>query len=164
MPTMLPTWKSESIVEQLNNLHDRIMYRAYEIFEGKPHISGNELENWLQAESELVWRPAIELEELDKEIRLKIALPGVDPKDIHVEVTPEDILVKADIRHEHAHEGEGKVHICEFTSRNVFRSIHLPVRIDPDKVNAEFENGLLRLTAEIEQRPQSRPIELQAAS
>ena len=35
-------------------------------------------------------------------------------------------------------------HTCEFDSGKVFRSIHLPKKINTDKVKAEFKNGLLR--------------------
>lgn len=116
----------------------------------------------MQAERELVWKPAIEIEEKDKEILLRIATPGVDPKDIDIEVTPEDILVKAETRHEHKEE-KGKVHVCEFTSESLFRSVHLPKKIDPDKVKAEFKNGILSLTAEIAKEAQPRKIEAKAS-
>jgi HSP20 family molecular chaperone IbpA len=113
--------KTESIFDQLNALHEQIMKRAFEIFDGNGHVFGRDLEDWLQAERELVLKPAIELEEKDHEFRLQIAVPGVDPKDIHIEATPEDILVKAETRHEHKEE-KGQVHICEFASGNLFRS------------------------------------------
>ncbi len=162
MATTLPVRKTESIFEQINTLHDRIMKRAFEIFDGNGHVFGKDLEKWLQAERELVWKPAIELEEKDKEIRLQIATPGIDPKDIDIEVTPEYILVKAETRHEHK-EDKGQVHVCEFTSGNMFRSVHLPKKIDPDKVKAEFKNGVLSLTAEIAKEAQARKIELKAS-
>jgi HSP20 family protein len=162
MATTLPVKKTESIFDELNNLHDRIMKRAFEIFDGNGHVFGKDLEDWLQAERELVWKPAIELEEEDNEIRLQIATPGVDPKDIDIEVTPEYVLVKAETQHEHKEE-KGKVHVCEFTSGNMFRSVHLPKKIDPDKVKAQFKNGMLSLTAEIAKEAQARKIELKAS-
>jgi HSP20 family protein len=162
MATTLPVKKTESIFDEVNSLHERIMKRAFEIFDGSGQIFGRDLEDWLQAERELVWKPAIELEEKEKELRLQLATPGVDPKDIDIEVTPEYILVKAEAHHEHK-EDKGQVHICEFTSGNMFRSIHLPKKIDPDKVKAEFKNGMLSLTAEIAKEAQARKIELKAS-
>ena len=162
MATTLPIKKTESIFDELNNMHDRIMKRAFEIFDGNGHAFGNDLEDWLQAERELVWKPAIEIEEKDNEIRLQIATPGVDPKDIDIEVTPEDILVKAETHHEHK-EDKGEVHVCEFTSGNMFRSVHLPKKINPDKVKAEFKNGMLSLTAQIAKETQARKIDLTAS-
>src|SRR5262245_6292793 len=86
MPTTLPVKKTESIVDELNDVHDRIMKRAFEIFDGNGHAFGKDLEDWLQAERELIWKPAIEIQEIDREILLQIATPGVDPKDIDIEV------------------------------------------------------------------------------
>jgi HSP20 family protein len=161
MAATLSVKKRESIFEELNSLHDRIMQRAFEIFDEKGHF-GKDMDNWLQAERELVWKPAIELEEKDNNLHLQIATPGVDPKDMDIEVTPEYVLVKAETRHEHT-EDKGQVHVCEFTSGNMFRSIRLPKKINPDKVKAEFKNGMLTLTAELAQEAQARRIELKAS-
>src|SRR5262245_18171809 len=138
MADTLPIKKTESIFEELSSLHDRIMRRAYEIFDDDGTIFGRDLTHWLKAEREVAWRPAIELEEKDNEFRLQIGVPGVDPKDIDIEVTPEDILVRAELTHEHKEEKKGKVHLCEFAEGNLFRAIHLPKKINPDKVKAEF--------------------------
>ena len=162
MATTLAVKKRESIFDELNNLHERITKRAFDIFNGNGHTFGKDLDDWLQAERELVWQPAIDLEEKDNAIRLQIATPGVDPKDIDIEVTPEYVLVKAETRHEHKEE-KGQVHICEFSSGNMFRSIRLPKTIDPDKVKAEFKNGMLTLRAEIAKEAQARKIELKAS-
>ena len=162
MAATLPVKRRESILDELNGLQDRIMKRAFEIFDGSGHLFGKDMDNWLQAERELVWKPSIELEEKDNALRLQIATPGVDPKDIDIEVTPEYILVKAETRHEHKEE-KRDVHICEFAAGNMFRSIHLPKTIDPDKVKAEFKNGMLTLTAEIAKEAQARKIELKAS-
>jgi HSP20 family protein len=162
MATTLPVRKTESIFDELNHMHERIMKRAFEIFDGNGHVFGKDIDDWLQAERELVWKPAIEIQEKDNEIRLQIATPGVDAKDIDIEVTPEDILVKAETHHEHK-EDKGEVHVCEFTSGNIFRSVHLPKKIDPDKVKAEFKNGMLSLTAEIAKEAQARKIDLKAS-
>src|SRR5262245_36220572 len=148
MSSTLPIKKTDSILGQLNELHGRIMKRAFEIFDQSGHSFGQEVDNWLQAERELVWKPAMEIEERGKEIRLRMAVPGVDPKDFDIEITPEDILVKAETNRQHK-EHKGDVNVCQFTSANLFRSVHLPKKINPDKVKAEFKHGTLTVTAEI---------------
>ena len=162
MAETLPIRKSTSIFEELDRMQDRIMRRAYEIFSGNGGIFGKDIEDWLQAERELVWKPAIELEEKDNEFLLQIATPGVDPKDIDIEVTSEDILVKADVHHEHK-EKKGDVYACEFASGNLFRSIHLPKKIDPDKVKAEFKNGMLSLKAAVAEEARAKKVKVEAA-
>jgi HSP20 family protein len=162
MATTLPIKKTQSIFDELQQMHGQIMKRAYEIFDGNGHSFGRDLENWLQAERELAWKPSIELEEKDNKFLLQVALPGVESKDIDIEVTPEEILVKADV-HRERKEKKGKVHTSEFASGNFFRAVRLPKKIDPENVKAEFKDGMLHLTADVAREAQARKIELQAS-
>jgi HSP20 family protein len=143
-------------------MHDRIMRRAYDIFTSNGSPFGRDFEDWMQAERETVWKPAVELTEKDDEFRLELAAPGIDPKNIDIEVTPEDILIRADVHHEHRKE-EGEVYICEFAHGNLFRSVHLPKKIEPDKVKAEFKNGLLTLNAPIAEEARAKKVTVEAA-
>ena len=162
MAESVPIRKTSSIFDEMNNMNDRIMRRAYEIFEGSGGSHGRDLDNWLQAEQELLWRPALELSETDGEFLLEAALSGVDPKDLDIEVTSDDIVLKADVQHEHE-EKKGTIHHCEFEAGKMFRSIRLPKTINPDKVKAEFRNGLLRLTAEIAEEARAKKVKPEAA-
>src|SRR5439155_2495578 len=155
MAESVATRKISSILDEMNQMQDCIMRRAYDIFERNGRVFGRDLDHWLQAERELLWEPALELRETDGEFVLEVVVSGVDPKDIEIEVTPEDIVLKADIQHEHE-EKKGTVHICEFQSGRMFRSIHLPKRINPDKVKAEIKNGLLKLKAEIAEEARAK--------
>jgi len=154
--------KTSSILDAMQDMQKRIMRRAYEIFENNGSVFGRELDNWLQAEQELLWIPAIELRENEGSFLLEAAISGVDPKDLEIEITAEDIVLKANVNHAHS-ERKGTVHICEFRSGKMLRSIHLPKQINPDKVKAEFKNGLLRLTAEIAQEARAKKTQAEAA-
>jgi HSP20 family protein len=162
MAETLPIKKTKSIFDEMDKMRDRIMQRAHEIFRSNGGIFGRDLDDWLQAERELVWKPSIELDEKDNEFRLRVSVPGVDPKDIDIEVTPEDILVKADLHHEHKEE-KGEVYTCEFASGNLFRSVHLPKKIDPEKVKAEFKNGIVSLKAPVAEAARAKKIQIEAA-
>jgi HSP20 family protein len=161
MAATLPVKKTESISDELSDIRNRITQRAFEIFDANGHAFGRDLEDWLAAERELVWKPPIELEEKNGEFHLEIAAPGLDAKDIEIQVCPDQILVKAESRHEH-NEEKGHVHICEFTSGSLFRSIKLPKNIDPDRVKAGFKNGILTLTAAVAKEEKARAVEVKA--
>jgi HSP20 family protein len=162
MSATLPIKKSESIFDELSTMQDRIMRRAYDIFESNGRAIGRDLEHWLDAERQLVWRPAAELTEKDGVFHVSVAVPGVDPKALDIEVAPEYLLIKAEIHHEHA-DKKGTVHLCEFETGSLFRSIRFPKRVDPGKVKAEFNNGMLHLTAAIGAEANTRKIEVQAS-
>ena len=162
MTESLAIRKTFSVLDEVNEIQERITQRAYEIFERNGAVFGRELDNWLEAEEELLWKPSIELREKDGELLLEAALSGVDPNDVEIEVTPEDIILKAETQHQHQ-EQKGIVHICEFKTGTMFRSIRLPKKINPDRVKAEFTNGLLRLTAQIAQEMRAKKSRSEAA-
>jgi HSP20 family protein len=89
-------------------------------------------------------------------------VPGVDPKKIDIEVTPEEILLRAELAHKDKEEA-GTVHLCEFSGGKMFRAIRLPKKINPDRVKAEFKNGMLYLTAAIAEEARAKKVKLEAA-
>ena len=72
--------KTDSLFDELERMQSRIMKRANEIFHGNGQASGRDIDDWLKAEQELVWRPAIELTEKENEFRIEVAVPGVEAK------------------------------------------------------------------------------------
>jgi HSP20 family molecular chaperone IbpA len=131
MAETLPVRKPKTIVDEIEKMQDRVMQRAFDIFTMNGRTFGREIDGWLQAERELVWTPSIELQEKDNEFRLEIAVPGVDPKDIDIEVTSQDILVKAAVEHEHK-EKKGQVYACEFATGKLFQ-IDSPAKKDQSR-------------------------------
>lgn len=157
----LPVKKSDSIFDELRNMQDRIMKRAYELFKGSDGLFGD-LDNWLTAERELVWKPAIELREKDNLFNIDIEMPGIDPKDIVIEVTPEELLVKAESVAEKKEE-KGEVYTSEFKSGSLFRSITFPRKINTENVKARYKNGLLKISAPIAEEAVAKIVEIKAA-
>jgi len=140
--------KAETILNELDQLHTAISRRAYDLFRDRGSLWSGPLADWLDAERQLVWKPAIELRQKNGQFEVLAATPGVEAKDLDVQITPEDMLIKADIHHKHAPE-EGAVQVCEFIAGQLFRSIHFPEKVDPDSATAEYRNGMLRVTASI---------------
>ena len=139
--------KTESFWDQIEAMENRVMRRAYDISRDKGSI-GQDLDNWLAAERELVSKPAIELMEKNNHFEVKVAVVGIDARDLKVEVSEEALLVKGETRTERREE-KGEVLTSEFQSGSLFRSIHFPRKVDPNKVKAELRNGLLTVTASI---------------
>ena len=152
---------TDAIAAELKHLHAEISQRAYELFRTHERLWIGALDDWLRAERELVWRPAVELRQRDTEFELVAALAGVEPTDLDIQVTSRDILIKAKGEHQHRPDTSA-MHLCEFTRGKLFRSIHLPDAIDPHGVTVEYRNGLLRLTARIAKAEPPR-IHVQAA-
>src|SRR6476646_745111 len=92
--------QKDSIVEQLEQLHQRIAGRAYDLFRSRDGW-GDAIGDWLSAEGELVTHPAIELREREGAFTVAVALPGVAAKDITVDITPQEVVIKAATQHNH---------------------------------------------------------------
>ncbi len=151
--------KTDTIWNDLDRLHRQISQRAYDLFRDRGPLWGGALGDWLSAERELVWKPAVELRQKDGQFELLAATPGVEPKDLNVQITAEAVLIQADVNHDH---GDNAVAVCEFVAGKLFRSIHFPERIDPESVKAEYRNGMLRLTAAISKQV-PRTVDVKAA-
>ena len=146
--------QKDSIVDQLEQLHQRIARRAYDLFRGRDGW-GDAFGDWLSAENDLVWKPAVELREKDGVFTIAAALPGVDAEDVRVDITPQEVVIQAAAEHKHA-EDKGQVHRCEFTGGEVFRSLTLPKAVDTAKAKAKYQNGMLHITAPIAAESQAK--------
>ena len=155
--------KVESVLDEIKNMEDRVAQRAYQIFLNRGEIHGFDLDDWMTAKQELSWTPAVEVWEKGSECVIRVALPGVNPEQIDMRITPEELLIKAATHHGHAGK-EGKVHLCEFCPGELFRCVRFPTKVNPDRVNVEYSNGLLSLRAEIVKEEEAQKLQLAAAS
>ena len=160
--TTLRTRKVGTVIDDLGAMQKRISERAFEIFRSRGAQLGAALDDWLAAERQTVWKPAIEVSQRDNQLIVEAAVAGVEPRQLTIEATPDTLLIMADIEHTHSAD-KGVVHVCEFQSGHLFRLVHLPVTIDPDAVKAEYRNGLVRVSAAITARQQARTVEIRAA-
>ena len=136
----------ETLWETMNAITEDIRQRAFNLFERRGRTMGWDLDDWLEAEREVVWSPASELIENKNDFRARLALPGFDTKDLEVTATPNALVVRAESAH--THEGkEGEVCFCEFSGQKLFRRLDLPSDIDVDKITASLDKGILEITA-----------------
>jgi HSP20 family protein len=95
--------------------------------------------------SEATWMPAVELADAGDNFVLKAQLPGIDPKDIDLQVTPEAISISGERRYENTDEKSGYVR-SEFRYGKFHRVLPLPAHIQNDSVQADYKDGILTLT------------------
>ena len=109
--------------------------------------------------------PNIEVLETGDMLKVIAELPGLDENDISVKVEEDDLIIKGEKRHEERTEGE------YFRRREVSygafrRVIPLTCKVDPEKAEASFQKGILRITlpkiAEVESE-HGKKIEITAA-
>jgi HSP20 family protein len=106
------------------------------------------LEDPFSTNAERAWKPAVNLFELNSQFVIEADLAGTSPEDLDIRVTPDQILIKAASRKPDA-SGTRKIYLYEMDRGRFERSVQFPKPINPGDVSAEFENGLLRVTAAI---------------
>ena len=137
--------RTDSIPDQVEQIRRRIEQRAYELFRQRDGEPGDPTTDWLTAERELIWKPALELREKDGTFIVVSTVPGMEAEDIRVDVSPEDVAIKASSTHS-CSDAMGQVHQCECGTAELFRSVHFPKPVDASKAKAEYRGGLLTIT------------------
>ncbi|UCE07630.1 MAG: Hsp20/alpha crystallin family protein [bacterium] len=118
--------------EEIDNIFDNFFGR------GKKQ----ELEGW---KGPGLRSPAVDMEETDKEIIVKAELPGLDPKDFQISLTENTLMIKGE-KKEEKEEKKKNYHMIERRYGSFYRSIPLPCSVETDKVEANYEKGILEIT------------------
>ena len=88
------------------------------------------------------YRPMADIAESDKDYALHLSLPGVDKKDIELNMDNRVLTVKA-VRNRPEHKEEVRYHLSETVYGQFERTFKLPENVKEDKISAKFEHGVL---------------------
>jgi HSP20 family protein len=100
------------------------------------------------------WVPAINILEKDDSMQITADLPGLNPEDVEVTVEQGVLNIRGERKFEEAAEGE-TFHRVERLYGVFERNFTLPNSIDTEKIEANFNNGVMVLT--LPKREESKP-------
>lgn len=89
--------------------------------------------------------PAMDLYEKDGKYLLELAVPGYDPGEINAEINAGTVTITGS-HAETSEKKDAKYYRKELRKGAFSRTVTLPQDIDPDKVDAKVEKGVLTLT------------------
>lgn len=121
-----PFREIETLQRELNQLFDTLGSES-----GRPEM--------------VAFAPAAEIHETADAVQLRIEIPGIDAKDLDIQVTSEAVSISGDRKSETRTEEKGVIR-SEFRYGSFRRVIPMPTRIQNDKVEAEYKDGILNLT------------------
>jgi HSP20 family protein len=90
------------------------------------------------------WSPTLDVSEGSKDITIKAEVPGVEAKDFNISIDGRRLTIKGEKRHEHE-EKEKTYYRAERSYGYFSRTIELPVEVDPNKVDASYKRGILKI-------------------
>jgi HSP20 family protein len=97
--------------------------------------------------------PSFQVHKTDDGWRVDVPLPGIDPKDVSLEVTGNNLTIRAEIP------GEGQ----DRTPSRYEQTLLIPQFLDLEKITASHRHGMLRLTIPLKDSVRPRRIQIETA-
>ncbi|HHY85305.1 MAG TPA: Hsp20/alpha crystallin family protein [Verrucomicrobia bacterium] len=108
------------------------------------------------------WAPLVDIVEDEKEYTIKVELPEVNKDDVNVTVENGTLSISGERKSEKESKGR-RFHRMERYYGRFERSFSIPDDADPDKVKAEFKDGVLRVHLAKSEKTRPRQIEVKAS-
>lgn len=124
-----PFHELETLQRRMNRLFDESLLPTWD---------------WKEMES-LSFTPAAELLETEEAVMLKLEVPGMEAKDLDIQVSKDTVSISGERKVEN-HSEENGVTRSEFRYGKFQRVITLPALVQNTNVTAEYKNGILHLT------------------
>jgi HSP20 family protein len=107
------------------------------------------------------WSPDVEVSQHDGSLTVCADLPGMRKEDIEIELQGDTLILRGQ-RHEEHEEQRGNVSYSERSYGSFVRTVALPTRVEPEEVDATFQNGVLRVTLQLPEESRRRRIQIHA--
>ena len=108
------------------------------------------------------WAPLVDITEDAKEYLIKAELPDIKKEEVKINVQNDVLSISGERKYE-KEEKDKKFHRIERAYGSFLRSFTIPEDADPEKVSAEFENGLLRVHIPKTERSKPKSIEVKVS-
>lgn len=101
----------------------------------------------------------VEVTERPDQYLVKLLVPGIDPEQIKVESTHKELIIFAETQPRELEKDES-IHLSEFHYGKFSRHLSFPLAINPDKIEAEYEFGILKVRVPKAEAAQRKPIKI----
>ncbi|MCX6625466.1 MAG: Hsp20/alpha crystallin family protein [Acidobacteria bacterium] len=143
-----------------------VNYDPYSAFESPAglRLFGDTLSRLLKTPDAVrPWVPNVDITETQDTLVLTADLPGVALNDIEILFDNGTLTVKGERKYEQADKAEG-YHRRERVFGSFMRCFALPDTVDPEKLTASHENGVLTVTMSKNELAKPRSIKIEAKS
>jgi HSP20 family protein len=103
---------------------------------------------------EMGWAPAIDVFEKEDKFVVKAELPGMKEEDIDISVVGDTLTIKGERKAESEVEEED-YYYCERSYGSFSRSIDIPSNVDAQKIEANYNDGVLEVS--LPKTPEVKP-------
>lgn len=89
--------------------------------------------------------PAVNIKEDEKNFVLDLAVPGMDKKDLKIDINEDVLTISSEVQNETSEERDGYKK-KEFNYSSFCRSFYIPENVNRDKIEASYKDGILTVT------------------
>lgn len=107
------------------------------------------------------WLPPVDVFEDKDSVRIVAELPGVKAEDVKIQLENNVLTLRGEKR-QSAEEKTERVRRYERSYGTFERSFSLPTTVDPDRIEASYEQGILTVTLPKVEKARPRQIEVKA--
>ncbi|QGX41290.1 Hsp20/alpha crystallin family protein [Permianibacter aggregans] len=108
------------------------------------------------------WIPSVDVKDEERQVVLYADVPGIDPKDIHVESNNGVLTIKGERKFEKEF-NEKDFHRIERSYGTFFRQFSLPDNVSGDDISAKYNNGVLEVRMPKKKASEARRISVQGS-
>lgn len=142
-----------SPLDEVERLFDRLMPRTWM----RPIAFNWPL--WGDEQFQNVRVPQMDVIDRDKEILIRVEVPGVEKKNLDISVSDNTLSIKGSTKRELEEERED-YYRCEISQGNFSRSMTLPNGVDSSKISACLKDGVLEVNVPKTEDVQRRSVEI----
>jgi HSP20 family protein len=88
--------------------------------------------------------PAVNIKENEKNFILELAVPGMDKKDLKIDINEDVLTISSETKNEAEEEKDGYKR-KEFSYSSFCRSFYIPENINREKIGASYKDGILNV-------------------
>lgn len=155
LKSLIPMGSDRSVSRSSSNPFSALQQEIDRLFEGFsrgfPDFSGREL------------IPNMDVSETDKEIEITAELPGLEEKDIQLNVSDNVLTIRGEKKNERE-ESEKDYHLVERSYGSFTRAVQLPEGVNIDNIKAVMSKGVLKVTVPKPAPTQSKKIDVKSAA
>jgi len=89
--------------------------------------------------------PAVNIRENDKNYVLDLAIPGIDKKDLKIDINEDVLTISSETKNESEESSDGYKR-KEFSYSTFCRSFYVPENVTREKIEANYKDGILSVT------------------
>jgi HSP20 family protein len=145
-------WSPQEAMKEISSLHRGLDRLFDDFFDLSPA-------QWQTTMPELGFKPAMDIEEHDDHFLLSMDLPGVKKEDIRLSVNDHQLTISGERKSEHVEDKKNR-HFVERSYGKFERSFTLPSNIKYDDIEADFQDGVLKVAVPKSQTVQGKTVEI----